>query len=127
MGSTGTGRFTDYPGKRYNDENGDISAGGGNDIDRCAKAFSAELEEVELCQYFKKNGDVPQVGADVYVDIDQRLCIYEKGSNTSIGYLPTEYNYLAQCIASGYHYRGTVTNSRNSPIAYVRVDIGPDK
>ena len=42
-----------------------------------------------------------------------------------IGYLPTKYNYLRNCILKGFTYTGVVSNASSTPINTVVVDITP--
>jgi hypothetical protein len=42
-----------------------------------------------------------------------------------IGYLPTQFNYLAGCISSGRSYGGAVTSIATTPLTRVHVDIAP--
>ena len=43
----------------------------------------------------------------------------------TIGYLPTEYNYLAGCMKKKRSYGGQVSSATTKPVIRVRVDIGP--
>lgn len=122
MGSTGSGNFSDYskrPPKSANDK-----SGGGSGEDQCLRAFSTDLEDIESCEYFVRNNNVPPVGTEVTVVLDKRLCVQDlKG--VVIGYLPTRYNYLAGCMDEGHSYSGRVSESGLGVLAYVRVDIHP--
>lgn len=123
MGSQGMDRLPNYPGKPSGSAGG---TGGGSDAeDRCSRAFSASLEEVERCSYFRKHGDVPPKGTNVSVRVDRRVSVIADDGE-EIGYLPIHYNYLAQCMQDGYSYSGLVTSSIGSPVASVQVDIGPE-
>lgn len=124
MGSTTSGRFTDYPSPKQKG----IGGGGGNgepdDGDRCAKALSTALEEVERCQYFHEHAAVPTPGTQVILEVGKRLSVRAEDGGT-IGYLPTQYNYLATCVSSGYEYRGAVVSSSPPPLSRVVVDLAP--
>ena len=121
MGSQGIDRLTDYPGT----PGGASGAGGTNGEDRCSRAFSAAVEEVERCDYYQQHGDVPPNGTDVSITVDTRISVVTGGGEI-IGYLSTQYNYLAACIQDGYRYVGIVTSASKSPIANVQVDIAPE-
>ncbi|WP_220473649.1 hypothetical protein [Flagellimonas taeanensis] len=123
MGSTGTGRFTDYSGEKP--ESGDGKTGGSSEENRCEKAFSAMLEEIERCTYFTENEDVPKVGEIVTISFDNRpVAISERG--LVIGYLPTKFNYIKMCMDDRYSYSGRVVSSSNELVAAVTVDVQPD-
>lgn len=124
MGSTGSGSFSDYPGSRPK-EGGEGSGGGGaSGEDRCARAFSCALEEVEQCDYFSANGGVPP--ANTALSIEQRGRLFAvDASGQTVGALPTGFNYLADCIAAGFTYEGRVNSSASAPVASVNVDFAP--
>lgn len=124
MGSTGSGNFSDYPGSRP--KNGTQGAGGGgaSGEDRCGRAFSCTLEEVEQCEYFDANGAVPPVGTVLSIEQRGRLFAID-ASGLSVGALPTGFNYLADCIAAGFTYDGRVNASASKPVASVSVDFAP--
>lgn len=117
MGSSGSGRISDYPGTSRS--GGSTSQGGGGGggqppEDRCALAFSAELEDIEHSDYFKVHGAPPPRGAPLEVRLVKRL-IAVTGDGQSVGNLPTAYNYLAACMKDGWQYAGLVEASGNGP------------
>jgi hypothetical protein len=135
MGSTGSGRFTDYPGssgetsaKARSTREGS-GAGHGENQDRClASIEETALEEIERCSYFTSNEAVPPPGTDVEVldkPVGGRLAVAIAGTPEVVGYLPTRLNYLVSCLATGYNYPGEVTSSAESPVAVVRVQLHP--
>jgi hypothetical protein len=126
MGSSGSGSFTDYPGS----SKGKTSDGGGSSgtpppSDPCLKAFSAALEDVEQCDYFKNHGQVPSVGTQLTVTLKKRL-VAQTANGEVVGNLPTTLNYLAGCLKSGHNYVGNVRSSGNGPpAAFVNADFAP--
>jgi hypothetical protein len=121
MGTTGSGKFTDYPGAKKPKKGGENGAGGGGD--RCAKAFSSALEDVEHCDFFKKHGASPAVGTVLHLAHKKRV-VAQTSSGEVVGNLPTSLNYLAGCLRDGYTYVGTVRDSNNGPpVAIVAVDF----
>jgi hypothetical protein len=120
MGSTGTGRLSDYSGS----EDLTKQTGGSSGEDSCNKAISANLEDVERCAYFKVHDDVPTRETQVSLVLNKRLMVIEQ-SGLIIGYIPTQFNYLAGCINRGLSYRGIVSASSRRPIARVLVDLAP--
>ena len=124
MGSTGSGSFSDYPGSRPNEKGQGAGGGGASGEDRCARAFSCTLEEVEQCEYFSANGDVPPVNTALSIEQRGRLFAVDAAGRT-VGALPTKFNYLADCIAAGFAYEGRVNASTTAPVASVSVDFAP--
>lgn len=122
MGSTGMGSFTDYSNRKQ--QTPDDETGGTGQQDICRKAFSTRLEDVERCEYYKANNDVPRVGQEVRIYFSKRI-VAQTLDGVDIGYLPTKFNYINTCLNSGYEYSGIVQSSSNSPIPTVTVDIVP--
>lgn len=121
MGSSGTGNFSDY----LNFQGAIKGVTGGVDSeDKCALAFSTLIEDVDTCEYYCKKGALPAVGTEVYIDFKVRLVV-KNNDGLIIGYLPTKYNYLRNCIVKGFTYTGVVSNASSTPINTVVVDITP--
>lgn len=97
MGSTGSGSFSDYS-RNTEDDN------------RCEKAFSVKLQDVEQFEYYKKHDDVPPIGTVLSIALGKRL-IAKTPDGEAVGSLPTSFNYLAGCLAQGYVYSGSVRQS----------------
>jgi len=124
MGSTGSGSFSDYPGSRPEKAGQGTGGGGASGDDRCERAFSCALEEVEHCDYFSEYGDVPPVSTALSIEQRGRLFAVD-ASGQSVGALPTRFNYLADCLAAGFGYEGHVTASASAPVTSVSVDFAP--
>jgi hypothetical protein len=125
MGSTGTGSFTDYPGSSKGKGKGGGSGGGGGETpDRCARAFSSSLEDVEHSEYFKNHKAVPKAGTELRVAKKKRL-VAETKKGEVVGNLPTRLNYISGCLEEGYAYVGTVRDSAAGSVAAVTVDFAP--
>src|SRR5690348_11275989 len=137
MGSSGTGRLTDYPGsgkrKKPGSKRGGGGAGGSGGSggggrppeDRCGKAFTVILEDVEGSGYYEAHKTVPAIGSAVRVAHKKRI-IAETPTGKPVGNLPTNFNYLASCIAAGFSYVGKVTQStKGPPVATVTIDVAP--
>lgn len=123
MGSTGSGRLSDY--SRFRGAVKGVT-GGEDLINKCDRAVATVLEDVETCDYYKKNGKVPAKGTYVKIALKIRLvAIDEKGD--VIGYLPTEYNYLLECLNDGYQYEGEVSGSFETPVVSVYIAVTPQK
>ena len=121
MGSTGTGNFSDY--KNFSRAIKGIT-GADDSEDKCALAFSTFIEDVDTCEYYSKKGTLPAVGTEVCIDFKVRLVV-KSNDGVIIGYLPTKYNYLRNCIVKDFKYTGVVSNVSSTPINTVIVDITP--
>lgn len=125
MGSTGSGRFTDYSGaKTTATTSGSGGGGGSSGHDRCQQAFSCTLEEVAQCDYFVQTGSVPPAGSTVILVLQRRL-LAQAPNGYNVGALPTSFNYLAACMESGVNYAGVVRASSNAAVPSVTVDFTP--
>jgi hypothetical protein len=127
MGSGGSGRLTDYPGsgKSSKGKAGGDAGGGGvpPQTDRCARAISTNLEDVEQSAYFKAHKACPPKDTRLQIAHQKRL-VAQTDAGEVVGNLPTRFNYLADCIADGYSYVGYVRNSGNGPpVATVAADF----
>lgn len=127
MGSGGSHRFTDYPGKppaAGSGTPGGTSSGG----DPCSRTRNnVPLEEVARCAYYEENDEVPPLGTDVIVLAelaDGRIAVATESEGTVIGYLPTEHNDLASCLST-HRYSGEVVTSSEEPVPRVVVTISP--
>ena len=121
MGSTGSGNFSDYPGSGSGSGSG---GGGASGDDRCNRAFSCMLEEIEHCEYFAANQDVPPANTALTLELRGRLMAIDP-NGLSIGALPTQFNYLADCMNDGFSYEGRVVTSTSGAVASVNVDYAP--
>lgn len=123
MGSTGSGRFSDYSGVI---DKGDGSGGGTSGTDRCTQAFTAILEEVAQCEYYEAHQKIPATGTLLKLQLDRRIFAVD-AQGLKVGVLPTSYNYLAACIKSGIDYIGVIKASSANPIPQVEVDFSPEE
>ena len=123
MGSTGTGHFTDYPGN-LNSIKGVV--GPEPKEDRCERAFSAELEDIQTSDYYKKYGKVPTPGAYVSIGWNRRIIAMDEDGLT-IGNLPTRFNYLLACLNDGFSYTGAVEESHDLGLPYVKIAVTPTR
>lgn len=124
MGSSGTGRFTDYPGSSRSTSSTGGTTGGSSGSDKCGEAFAAELEDVARGSYYGTKGSLPPNGHEFKVVHSKRLVAVDL-EGFELGNLPTKYNYLAGCIGSGRAYIGVVTTTSISPLPRIYVDIAP--
>lgn len=125
MGSSGSGNFSDYSGNKPTDAGkGDSIAGGASGVDKCQQAFSSILEDVAQCAYFANTKAVPAAGVHLGIVLGKRIFAVDSGG-TIVGALPTSFNYLAGCLASGVTYVGVVKSSAVSPVPTVEADFVP--
>ena len=123
MGSTGSGRLTDY--SRFRGAEKGIT-GGEDLIDKCQRAVATVLEDVETCDYYKKFEKVPAKGTFVKIALKTRIVAIDNNGDV-MGYLPTEYNYLLECLNDGYQYEGEVSGSFENPVPSIYVAVTPQK
>ena len=131
MGSSGTNSFTDYPGSNggrpnFGDGSGSGGAGGGT-TDRCENSIAAlALEEVATAEYYSKHNSIPTLKTPVFVRpelVGSRVALATVSGNEVIGYVPTAYNYLRQCIQKGWTYDGVVSRSISGRVPQLSVDL----
>jgi hypothetical protein len=91
--------------------------------DRCARAFSAPLEDVEQSDYYQAHSTTPPIGTQLEVALRKRL-VAQTATGESVGNLPTSLNYLAACLKDGWSYIGTVQGSAEGPpVATISADF----
>lgn len=123
MGSSGSGSFSDY--SQQKPTSSGASNGGASGIDKCNQAFDSSLQEVSRCQYFQEVG-IPAIGTEVFISFNGvRLAVIDSNSNREIGYLPTKFNYIKNCLDDGVSYNGVVRSASVTPTPAVYVDIIP--
>ncbi|SDI55268.1 hypothetical protein SAMN04487926_11919 [Paraburkholderia steynii] len=127
MGSSGSGRFSDYPGTKAKDVEGDGVgvAGGASGVDKCKQAFSCLLEDVGNSDFYSQFKKVPIVGDQLGIVFDKKRIFAVDVNGVKVGALPTALNYLAACLASGVTYVGLVKSSAEKPVPIVEADFGP--
>ena len=85
MGSTGSGRFSDYPGTGGAGSSGAGGEGGEPaSEDRCTRAFSVTLQDVEHSDYYANTSSVPPAGTQLSIELRKRLVAVD-ASSTSVG------------------------------------------
>ena len=119
MGSTGSGRFSDYPGSESTSSGGEPV-----DDDRCTRTFRVTLEDVEHSEYFTRTSVAPPLDTKLTIEHRKRIVAVDE-SGASVGNLPTSHNYLAECLASDFAYTGIVSESSDGPVATVAVYFVP--
>lgn len=82
------------------------------------------MEDFERSEFYAKHKAPPKVGLALRVEREKRITVRTE-SGESLGFLPTERNYLAGCMAGGRTYAGHVTNVSSGAITRIRVDIAP--
>ena len=121
MGSSGSGNFSDYSQNPSTKKN----QGGTSDENDCTKAYSVALEEVNRCDYYISNGNIPPIGTPVKIILDIRLKAVTVENNETIGLLPTSFNFLVNCLNAGISYSGEIVSSKLVPILSLNIDIAP--
>lgn len=125
MGSSGSGRFSDYPGTKAKKAIGEGAGneGGTSGNDRCKQAFHVELEDVGNCDFYSKFKNVPAIGDPLSIIFDKRRVFAVDAKGVKVGALPTEFNYLVACLEDGITYVGVVSAAALSPVPTVDADF----
>jgi len=127
MGSAGSGRFGTY---RIDGGEG-TSMGGkdgaGNGETKCPEILkNIRLEDVALSEYYLNYSSLPGQGTAIKLrpTIYRGRLVVETIENAEIlGNLPTQYNYLVNCIRKGMKYSGEVIASGITPVPFVVVTL----
>jgi hypothetical protein len=129
MGSSGSGRFSDYPGTKAKKVEGDGTgiAGGTSGVDKCSQAFHVLLEDVGNSQFYSQLGTVPPASTQLGISFDGRRVFAVDTNGVNVGALPTAYNYLVACLEDGVTYVGVVSSSATSPVPTVEADFVPQQ
>lgn len=127
MGSSGSGRFSDYPGTKAKEVAGGGTgvAGGASGADKCQQAFHVLLDDVGNSDFYSQFNAVPSVGHQLDIVFDKKRVFAVDVNGVKVGALPTSYNYLVACLEDGVTYIGVVTSSAVSPVPTVAADFGP--
>jgi hypothetical protein len=131
MGSTGSGSFGTYQvensqttdGKKT--ANGDMN-GGTAEIECPPDIAVIHMEDIAASNYYSSLKSLPSAGSTVslYNKIyNGRLVVKDDSTGKFLGNLPTQYNFLINCIKKGVNYTGNVIGSGSSPIPYVDVTL----
>lgn len=123
MGSSGSGKFGTY--RIGSDNSGDMRAKSAEV--GCPKTIeNLKLEDIATSEYYLNRKSLPVAGEEVLLYnkvFNGRLVVKAKSTNEIIGNVPTQYNYLINCIKSGMNYLGTVVASGVTPVPYVIVTL----
>lgn len=127
MGSSGSGRFSDYPGTKAKEVVGDGAGveGGTSGVDKCSQAFHVLLEDVGNSQFYSQFGTVPSPGTQLGINFDGRRVFAVDTNGVKVGALPTNCNYLVACMEDGVTYVGVVSSSATLPVPTLEADFAP--
>lgn len=127
MGSSGSGRFSDYPGTKAKEVAGDGTgmAGGASGVDKCEQAFHVLLDDVGNSDFYSQFKNIPAVGDQLGILFDKKRVFAVNMNGVKVGALPTSFNYLVTCLEDGVTYVGVVSSSAVSPIPTVDADFVP--
>jgi hypothetical protein len=127
MGSSGSGRFSDYPGTKAKEAVGDGTgiAGGSSGVDKCQQAFHVLLDDVGNSDFYSQFMNVPVVGDQLGIFFDKKRVFAIDVNGVKVGALPTSFNYLVACLEIGVTYVGVVSSSAVLPIPTVAADFAP--
>jgi len=141
VGSSGSGRFGNYG----SGGSGGGSGGGGSGIGGSgvggsgvggssangeivcpSKIENIRLEDVAVSEYYIKNKALPLANTAVYLSDkihNGRLVVKEISSDIILGNLPTQYNFLVNCIKKDMQYKGVVISANEKPIPFIVVTL----
>lgn len=123
MGSAGSDRLSDYRPSGEGGSGGTVSGQEGPPSqDRCSRAFSTTLEDVEHSEYFSRTSELLPLDSRLTVEQRKRVVAVNEAGE-SVGSIPTSRNYLADCLASGFQYAGVVTTSTPGATAILAADF----
>lgn len=138
MGSAGSGRFGTYRVGNGKEINGSVTGigergsgsggiGGGTDEIVCPIIIeNIRLEDVAISDYYVHHNSLPTTDTPVelYNEIYKGRIVVKATSTVEIlGNLPTQYNYLINCIKKGMQYTGSVVASGSKPVPFVVVTL----
>lgn len=126
MGSSGSGSFTDYSNVKKIPSVGQGGGGGASGTDKCKQAFTCVLEEVAQCDYYVATSTVPAKDSVLSISLAGRVFAVDS-SGATVGALPTSFNFLASCLASGINYIGIVKKSTLTPVPTIEADFVPQE
>jgi hypothetical protein len=89
----------------------------------CSQVFSTFLTDVN--SYVRKHNSVPSVETALAIRLHNDKLVAMDNSGNEMGYLPSRYNYLVDCIEQGYSYTGKVIASSINPFVSVIIDVTP--
>ncbi len=127
MGSSGSGHFSDYPGTKAKEVQGNGTGveGGASGVDRCKQAFHVLLEDVGNSDLYSQAKSVPTIGDQLGIVFDKKRIFATDLNGVKVGALPTSFNYLVTCLQDGVIYVGLVSSSSLSPVPTVEADFAP--
>lgn len=136
MGSAGSGKFGTY---RFgggqitggsgtgNGDSGVIGGLGGEAGEiECPKNIEyIRLEDVATSDYYANRKSLPHKGDSVKLSntINYGRLVVTASTGEVLGNLPTQYNYLINCIKKDMQYSGTILASGLTPIPFVVVTL----
>ena len=128
MGSTGSGRYGTYQVGNGQTANG--NGGSAGEIECPSVIENIRLEDVATLDYYINNHSLPS--ADNKIELNNtvykgRLVVKDISTNEILGNLPTQYNFLINCIKKGMQYTGTVVLSGTTPVPFVIVKLMPEQ
>lgn len=123
MGSAGSGKFGTY---RIGGNTIIGGVGGSGEVECPTLIENIRLEDVATSEYYTKYHNLPGLQSRIQLrdrTYTGRLVIETVDTQEVVGNLPTQYNYLLNCIQKGLKYTGLVISSGGSPIPFVVVTL----
>jgi hypothetical protein len=131
MGSSGSGKFGTYRIGAGQSTGGLGPAGSSNDdkpreIECPSIIENIRLEDVAISDYYINNQQLPPAGDIVTLHNainNGRLVVKSRSNGETLGNLPTQYNYLYNCMKKGIIYSGVVIAADVTPVPFVVVTL----
>lgn len=126
MGSAGSGKFGTYRVGINQTTGGTVNGSGTGEIVCPSVIENIRLEDVAISDYFINQGTFPTHGEPVELNNTihkGRLVVNSTYTSEVLGNLPTQYNYLINCIKKGMQYTGSVVASGLTPVPFVVVTL----
>lgn len=89
----------------------------------CSQVFSTFLTDVNA--YVRRHESVPAVHTVLAIKLVNDKLVAVDNSGNELGYLPSRYSYLADCIEHGYSFTGKIIASSLTPFVSVIIDVTP--
>lgn len=132
MGSAGSGKFGTYrfgtgqPANDTGNKGGDVGIGSGIGEIECPSVIeNIRLEDVATSEYYVNHQSLPSSGNPIELNnaIYKGRLVVNTSTGEVVGNMPTQYNYLINCVKKGMHYTGTVVASGLTPVPFMVVTL----
>jgi hypothetical protein len=78
------------------------------------------------CAYFMNHKGLPADHTALTLSLNQRVAAQTPQGDV-VGYIPTEYNYIAGCLKGGWRFPAAVVNTSMKPFPRIWVQVTPER